>query len=321
MLVYHSGEPKFHNTRLIILRLPSRAIMTYFVTMRSPISAMRNLLTGVLSLAFILLIPGKLFSQLFFKNTSTEEVYIAIRHMEDGVWKTQGWYRIGPLQTERTLPKITNTYYYYHARSGDGKMVWSGTDAYGWVHKNKTFTTLEKKNYPASQGYERKGLKKIDVGDVSTFTHTLDFRTEFVIQLEKYFSKDNLDPVEGMYSLSDDITIETNAGAGGILTSHEKRNYWAKVAIVKDSISVSRSYVEFVLEADVFKEGAVRAEFLQTNSPKLFMSEQRTKPGDPKRTVALEFNPDTGVMEGKFEYTGPRKKYTVKRSYLKYFPK
>lgn len=269
----------------------------------------------------MLLLSGNLYSQLSFYNTSTEDVYIAVQYVDQGVWKTQGWYKVGPLQTEKVVPKITNRYYYFYAHSGDGKMVWSGNDTHGWVHKKNGFATLDGKVYSTAEGYEKKGLKKIDVRNALAFTYTLDFRTEFVIQLEKYFSKAGLDPVEGMYSVSDEIIVETYAGAGEVITSNEKKDYWAKVAIVKDSLSVSRNYVEFVVEDEEFKEGAVRAEFLLTHSPVLFMTEQRTKPGDEKRSVVLELNRDTGIMEGKFEYATPRKKYTVKRSYLRYFPK
>lgn len=277
---------------------------------------------GALGIACIVLSSGRLFSQLSFQNTSTEDVYIAIQYVDQKVWKTQGWYKVGPLQTEEVVPKITNRYYYFYARSGDDKMTWSGKDTYGWVHKRDFFATLDGKTYSAANGYHEVGMKKIDVQRATAYTYRLDFRTELVIQLEAYFSKPNLDPVEGMYSISDDITTETSAGAGQVITSNEKRNHWAKVAIVKDTLSVSRSYIEFVLEAEEFREGEVRAEFLKTSqSSTIFMSEQRARSKDASRSVVLEFNPATGVIEGKFEYTAPRKKYTVTRSYLKYFPK
>lgn len=286
---------------------------------------MNVLKTGVRSLlcvTFILLFSTKLFSQLSFYNTSTEDIYIAIRFVEKGVWKTQGWFKIGPLQAEEVLPKITSRYYYFHARSGDEKMMWSGTEAQGWVHKTNFSTTIEGKDYSGDSGYEQIGMKKLDVNTSITYTHRLDFRTKLVMELERYFSKPNLDPVEGMYSISDDITTETNGGAGTVFTMNEKRDHWAKVAIVKDTLSVSRNYIEFVLEAENFNEGEVRAEFLKTNqSSTIFMSEQRAKSKEATRPVVLEFNPGSGIIEGKFEYTAPRKKYTVTRSYLKYFPK
>lgn len=270
---------------------------------------------------FMLLFSGELFSQLSFQNTSTEDVYIAIQYIDQKIWKTQGWYKVGPLQTEVVVPKITNRYYYFYARSGNEKMIWSGNDSHGWVRK-QNFATLDGKTYSDANGYQEVGMKKIDVLTSTTYTYRLDFRTRLVMELEAYFSKPGLEPVEGMYSISDDITTVTQGGAGIVYTTNEKRDHWAKVAIVKDTLSVSRNYVEFVLEADDFSEGEVRAEFLKTNqSATLLMSEQRARSKEAMRAVVLEFNPATGILEGKFEYTAPRKKITVSRSYLKYFPK
>src|SRR5689334_4841679 len=87
------------------------------------------------------LATNSLFAQLLFKNTSPEEVYVALMQYESNRWKTTGWYRVEPSQTTTLLPKITNRYYYYYAYSKD--LVWSGSDSWAWVHKTNPFTTFD----------------------------------------------------------------------------------------------------------------------------------------------------------------------------------
>ena len=279
--------------------------------------AIRGLLSGIL----ITCCCVKGFSQLSFHNTATENVYLAVKYIDNGVWKTQGWFKVGPLQTEKIFPAINNRYYYYYAFTDNRKLVWSGKDSYAWAHRKDAFTTREDQRYLPANGYEKIELRMIDVGQAKNYTYTLDFRTQFVTRLEAYFAKGNLDAIEGMYSVSDEIITETHAGAGQVITATEKKDHWAKVAIIRDTLSVSRNYIEFVIEADELKEGQVRTEFLKTaQSNTIFMSEQKLKPKGEPKSIVLEFHADAGILEGKFEYAAPRKKYRVKRSYLKYFP-
>lgn len=159
-----------------------------------------------------MLTSSSLFSQLSFRNTSTEEVYIAIKYLEQGIWKTSGWYKVGPLQTEQIFGKVNNRYYYYYAcyYSNKGETVLSGNDTWSWVHRENAFTTIDGKEYLSSEGFEKIGLKEIDLKDFKTFTVTLDFRSKFQRQMDDYFQKSNLDPIEGLYSISDEITIESS---------------------------------------------------------------------------------------------------------------
>lgn len=278
----------------------------------------------ILIICFSLAFSNKLLGQLLFHNTATEDVYVVIKYVENDVWKTQGWYKVGPLQTEQLIEKITNRYYYYYAYNyTNGKKVfWSGSDSWSWVHRTNAFTTIEGQQYPATKGYEKIGLRKVDVQDATKYTLTLDFRSKFLSRMEKYFLESRLDSIEGLYSISDQIEIETIDGNGITDVVRQSKEHWAKVAIVKDTVSLSRSYIELVIEADGFKEGDVKAEFLQTKqSAALFMSEQQIEKEISTQSVVLEFRQDEGIIEGKFEYTNSGKKYIVKRSYLKYFPK
>lgn len=269
-----------------------------------------------------MLTSSSLFSQLSFRNTSTEEVYIAIKYLEQDIWKTSGWYKVGPLQTEQIFGKVNNRYYYYYAYyySNEGKTVWSGNDTWSWVHRKNAFTTIDGNEYLSSEGFEKIGLKKIDLKDSKSFTVTLDFRSKFQGQMDDYFQKSNLDPIEGLYSISDEITIESSDFWGNKINKREIKNHWAKVAIIKDTLSLSRSYLEFVVESNEFQDGYVRAEFLETSqSHTIFMTKQRH--GNESKSVVLEYKQDIGIIEGKFDYVSSGKRYYVLRSYLKYFPK
>lgn len=107
---------------------------------------------------------------------------------------------------------------------------------------------------------------------------------------------------------------------GNKISKREIKNHWAKVAIIKDTLSLSRSYLEFVVESNEFQEGYVRAEFLETGqSHTIFITKQRH--GNESKSVVLEYKQDIGIIEGKFDYVSSGKKYYVIRSYLKYFPK
>lgn len=272
----------------------------------------------ILIICFTFVINYKLYSQLLFHNTSTEKVYVAIKYLKSNTWITKGWFVIEPLQTNAVPGRLTNRFYYCYAYSN--KRVWSGSDSWSWIHPTQAFTTFDDKKYSPAEGFKKVGMHKIDVGTSGKFTQTLESQSKFVKQVEEYFLHSKLDSIEGLYTVSDNITIETINFFGDKTLSKASKDHWAKVAIVKDTTSVAGRYVEFVIEAEGFSEGDVRAEFIRIKeSQNIFITDQLTEPEGAAKSLVLEYHED--LIEGKFEYITSNKKYFVKRSYIKYFPK
>lgn len=276
----------------------------------------------ILSILLLVLLFERSQAQLIIQNTSAEEVFLVIQHYDKPtkVWKTQGWFKIEALESRTIFETITNRYYYFYARNTN--RIWNGTESTGWIHPVNAFTTYSNKDYSATREFQRIGMSRIDVGKAKKFTLTLDTKTPFVKRLDEYFLKGKLDPIEGLYTISDEITIETSDESGKKSVQSVSKEHWAKVAIVKDSLAITRDYVEFIIEGTGYKEGEVKAEFLQTmQSPTLFLTKQFVKPGDTTHSANLEYNHEVGVIEGKFEYFNSGTRYKVKRSYLKYHPR
>ena len=272
----------------------------------------------ILIICFIFLINDRLYSQLLFHNTSTERVFVAIKYLKSNKWITKGWFAIEPLQTNAVPGRLTNRFYYCYAYSN--KRVWSGSDSWSWIHPTKGFTTFDDKKYSPDNGFKKVGMYKIDVGTSGKFTQTLESESKFVKQIEEYLLHSRRDSIEGLYTVSDNITIETINFFGEKTLSKPFQDHWAKVAIVKDTTSVTTRYVELVIEAEGFKEGDVRAEFVRKKeSQNTFITDQLAEPEGAAKSIVLDYNED--LIEGKFEYITSNKKYLVKRSYIKYFPK
>lgn len=145
-------------------------------------------------------------------------------------------------------------------------------------------------------------------------------RSDFVRQLEFYFKNHKVDSIEGLYTISDDIVVITPWYSFSP-NRHIVRDHWAKVALIRDSTSLTRDYYEKVLEAPNLKEAEVRAEFLRTKqNATLFISKQLSYDGDKIYTMMFEFL-DEEMLISKFEYQDGDNVIKLKRTYLKYYPK
>jgi uncharacterized membrane protein len=279
---------------------------------------MKSLLATIILTSFSTF--SVIYAQLTFVNSTTETVYLSIMQYTKGEWIASGWFEIEPLATRVFVRERSNRYYYYYAQSS--KKTWSGNDASAWIHEKDAFKTVEGVTYKRELGYKLVGFQLIDLEDKKSYTVTLDLRTDFEKQIELYFKKNkNLDPLEGLYTISDNINVEYQ----GFFSSSKKsvkKDHWAKVAILEDTVSLSRNYYEVVLEASGFRQGEVRADFLKINqNSNLFISDQINSSKDSPKSVSFEFDSVDGILRGEFSYRDNDAVYKVNRTYLKYFPK
>lgn len=249
--------------------------------------------------------------QVSFKNNTSKIVSVAILKFQSGDWRVKGWMNLAPGETDILTSTPKNRYVYYFAISEE--KTWSGKDATGWISKAARFITDTKTNYEAKPGYKKVGFKLVDAGTKGVQTVTLDLRSDFIINLEAYMKNTKLDPVEGLYTISDEVTYH-----------NEKRilDHWAKVAIIKDTVNLTRNYIQLALEGNGLIEGELIAEYLQTKqSPTLLISQQLAERGETVNNVMAEFVPDEDKVTTSFTIEKKDGAVNFKRTYLRYFPK
>ncbi len=139
--------------------------------------------------------------------------------------------------------------------------------------------------------------------------------------LGRYFNNYKTDVVEGLYTISD---VYIFSYPWWYLTSDQTKNFdhWAKVAIIRDSTSLTQNYYELIVESSGFSERDWRASFLRTKqSPNIFISKQLSEDKKGLVTVMFEYVPDEDRFVGKFEGANGNVSFKCTRTYLKYYPK
>jgi len=145
-------------------------------------------------------------------------------------------------------------------------------------------------------------------------------QTDFNRQLGLYFKYHKVDPIEGLYTISDDLVIVPPWYEFFSSKEHRIRDHWAKVAIIRDSTSLTRSYFELIIEAPNFKERELRAEYLRTKqNPNILISKQLNFASTKIETMMFEFDDD--MLVAKYEYLEGDSSITLNRTYLKFYPK
>lgn len=278
---------------------------------------MRTKLKGlVFAILLISFKPHPLLSQLSVKNNTSKPVSIAIQKLMSGDWWVVGWSTIPAGETQVIVSVTKNRYYYFFAFNDE--KTWDGTDTYGWITKGN-FLTNAKTNHAGKTDYKKVGFKLVDVGVKGNYTITLDLRTDFMAGLNTYLKQSRLDPIEGLYTVSDEVEIKYSNFFNQDET--KKLDHWAKVAIIKDTVTLTRDYVQLVLEGSGLKEGDLMAEYLQTKqSPNLFISEQVIE-NEAIKNVVVEYVPEEDKLTTTFTHEQKDRVLKYRRTYLKYYPK
>jgi len=142
----------------------------------------------------------------------------------------------------------------------------------------------------------------------------------FKKDLERYFHKARIDSVEGLYTISDDITVVTPWYDSTNSNEHRTRDHWAKVALVRDSTSLTRDYMELTIQTPGFEEGELRAEYLRTRqNSHILISKQLSK--DRSKIETMLFEHEGEMLVAKFEYKDGENVVKLTRTYLKYYPR
>lgn len=142
------------------------------------------------------------------------------------------------------------------------------------------------------------------------------FPPNFPKQLELYFKNHKTDSIEGLYTISDDLII-TPPWYAFSNEEHKVKNHWAKVALIRDSTSLSRDYFEWIIEAPNFKEAEVRSDFLRTKqNPSIFISKQLNYDKSEVETMMFEFISDGEMLTSEFEYQNDDTNIKLKRHIL-----
>ncbi|MEO0893435.1 MAG: DUF1036 domain-containing protein [Pseudomonadota bacterium] len=106
-----------------------------------------------------------------FCNATGQEQSVAIGHLVEGVWTSEGWWNIEDGDCSSPIEDaLLNRYYYYRAEVPDGVFP---DDGYKFCVDDRAFT-IEGQDGCKARGYELAGFKLIDTGDTAThFTLTL----------------------------------------------------------------------------------------------------------------------------------------------------
>src|SRR5690242_17385402 len=103
---------------------------------------------------------------LYFRNSTSEPVYIAAAYSQRGGWRIIGWYRVEPARTVQVLNgALDQRYYYYYAVNGSRTRFWDGKDGNDWfyLHPTRQFSILRMggvyHNMP--DGAEMEGFRQI----------------------------------------------------------------------------------------------------------------------------------------------------------------
>jgi hypothetical protein len=132
--------------------------------------------------------------------------------------------------------------------------------------------------------------------------------------IKKYLddNKDNLDPIEGIYSLSSNHSEKFFLG---LLTDTKKTDDFARVAIIKDNKSFSAQFIEVIIRGEDLPKYAQTADFTRVQRSLTYLSKQFSPDGQ-FANYAFEYDESAGSLEG-YKKDGD---VTSKLLYLKLYP-
>jgi S1-C subfamily serine protease len=133
--------------------------------------------------------------------------------------------------------------------------------------------------------------------------------------IREYFDDNfkKLDPVEGAFTISHKIY-----NAYGSLI--EQKDNWQTLAIIRDSSSLTREFIEINLQQGDFPKYAITAEFTKASNGLIYLSKQYSPDGSSSNENFVWDNELGMLISEKTEFQ-KGKKYTIKRYYLKTYPK
>lgn len=144
---------------------------------------------------------------------------------------------------------------------------------------------------------------------------------DFEDLMRRYFLKEASSPVEGIYSVSCVITKTTRpflSGREKVKVVERKDNY-ARVAIIRDLIGSKRDFMEISLSYHDAKKYPVVGGFNSLSEGRGFIY-NHIEPDGVLITFSM-ISESAELLEGEFSKMHRRKKITYRLSYLKTYPK
>lgn len=144
---------------------------------------------------------------------------------------------------------------------------------------------------------------------------------DFEEMIRRYFLKESSTPVEGIYSVSCVISKTSKE----LLTGREKtrviqrRDNYARVAVLKDFPGTKRDYIEVSLSYRDAKKYPIVGDFNSLSDGPGLIYHHVEPDGSTIAFSMISESPD--LMEGEFVKMHRRKNITYKLSYLKIYPK
>jgi hypothetical protein len=125
-------------------------------------------------------------------------------------------------------------------------------------------------------------------------------------------NKDNLDPIEGIYSISSE---QSEKFFLGLYTRRKTTNDFARVAIVKDDSTFGAQFREVLIRGKDFPKYAKTADFTKVQRSLTYLSRQFFPNGDVA-SYAFEYDEKSGALVGR-KTDGEK---TTELQYLKLYP-
>jgi hypothetical protein len=143
-------------------------------------------------------------------------------------------------------------------------------------------------------------------------------QVDFQGLIRRYMKKDKLNSIEGIYSVSGEVTKRSKgllAGSEKEKTKDRKENY-AKVAILRDPGSTSREFIELSLDKETPYSYSIIGEFNLTESGSLLLYKHMEGKGKSSSfTFTVEKNSD--ILEGVRVENEGNTTVTYKLTYVK----
>jgi len=144
-----------------------------------------------------------------------------------------------------------------------------------------------------------------------------------MINLYMNKSETSVGTIEGIYFISG---LVTRTGKG-LFSSEEKekvldrKENYAKVAIIRDPVRASREYAELVLDGDPASSLSVIGEFSSLTKGNVLSYKHFDQKGKEFETFTFIFNPETDSLEGTRKESKGNATITYTLTYLKILPK
>lgn len=132
--------------------------------------------------------------------------------------------------------------------------------------------------------------------------------------IKKYLdeNKDNLDPIEGIYSISEENSEKFLLG---LINDKQKTNDFARVAIIKENKSFNAQFIEVIIRGDDLPKYAITADFTRVQRSPTYLSRQFSPDGKISN-YSFEYDSKSGSLFG-YKVDGDK---TSKLEYLKLYP-